>query len=142
MVMVGKQKAKNMTTNNLVYIYTEEERELDKRAQARAEAWMKVMRDATMAQRPHLYSQAVAMPALDATRSDLAWFDNLAGWYRRLLIECDNKADDKADDAINRIKGYISPDTYDKVYNETYAKWLPKLLARALKAYDKRDPAA
>jgi hypothetical protein len=58
------------------------------------------MRDATMVQRPHLYSRAVAMPTVDATRSHLAWFDNLAGWYRRLLIECDNKADDKADDRL------------------------------------------
>ena len=136
MIRVDKQKAKNMTTKSPVYTYTEEERDLDRRAQARAEAWMKVQRDATMAQRPDLYNQAIAMPALDATRSDLAWFDNLAGWFRRLLIECDNKADDKADDAIDRIKGYVSPDTYDQVYNETYAKWLPKLLARALKAYD------
>jgi hypothetical protein len=61
---------------------------------------MKVMRDATMAQRPHLYGQAVAMPALNATRSDLAWFDNLAGWYRRLLIQCDDMADDKAEEAL------------------------------------------
>jgi hypothetical protein len=79
---------------------------------------------------------------LDATRSDLAWFDNLAGWYRRLLIQCDDRADDKAEEALMAFKGYMSPDTYDRIYNETYAKWLPKLLARALKAYDKLDPAA
>jgi hypothetical protein len=53
-----------MTTNNPACTYTEEERELDRRAQARAEAWMKVMRDATMAQRPDLYSQAIALPPL------------------------------------------------------------------------------
>ena len=47
--------------------YTEEERELDRRAEARAGAWMKVQRNATMVQRPDLYSQAIAMPALDAT---------------------------------------------------------------------------
>ena len=131
-----------MTNNNQVYTYTEEDREQDRRAQARADAWMKVQRDATMAQRPDLYNQAIAVPALDATRSHLAWFDNLAGWYRRSLIACDNKADDKAEDALMAFKGYMSPNTYDRIYNETYAKWLPKLLARALKAYDKLDPAA
>jgi len=56
-----------MTTNNPVYTYTEEERELDRRAEARAGAWMKVQRNATMVQRPDLYSQAIAMPALDAS---------------------------------------------------------------------------
>jgi hypothetical protein len=130
-----------MTANNPVYTCTEEERELNRRAEARAEAWMKVMRDATVAQRPDLYSQAIALPALDATRSHLAWFDNLAGWFRRLLIQCDDMADDKAEEALVAFKGYISPDTYDRIYNETYAKWLPKLLARAMKAYDKLDPA-
>jgi len=139
-VAVGKEKEKTMTTNNKVYTYTEEDREQDRRAQARADAWMKVQRDATVAQRPDLYNQAIAKPALDASRLDIAWRDNLPGWFRRLLIECDEKADDKADDAIARIN--YSPSTYDRVYNETYAKWLPKLLARALKAYDKLDPAA
>ena len=125
-----------MTTNNPEYTYTEEERDLDRRAQARAEAWMQVQLDATMAQRPDLYNKAIAMPALDATRLHLAWRDNLPKWFWRLLNECDDKADDKAEDALMAFKGYMSPDTYDRIYNETYAKWLPKLLARALKAYD------
>ena len=131
-----------MTTKSPVYTYTEEERDLDRRAEARAERWMKVQCDATVAQRPDLYSQAIAMPALDATRSHLGWRDNLPRWFWRLLNECDDRADDKAEDALMAFKGYISPDTYDRVYNETYAKWLPKLLARALKAYDKLDPLA
>ncbi len=59
-----------------------------------------------------------------------------------MLNECDDKTDDKAEHALMAFKGYMSPDTYDRIYNETYAKWLPKLLARALKAYDKLDPAA
>jgi hypothetical protein len=81
-----------MTTNK--YTYTEEERDLDRRAEARADAWMKVMRDATMAQRPHLYSQAVAMflaPDLVVSRSlrnDASPMD----WCHARRCACSNKA--------------------------------------------------
>ena len=137
-----KQKAKNMSNNNPEYVYSDEEREQDRRAEARAEARLKVQLDATKAQRPDLYNKAIAMPALDATRIRLerAWRDNLAEWFRQLLNECEDKADDKAEDALRAFKGYMSPGTYDRIYYGTYAKWLPRLLARALKTHERLDP--
>jgi hypothetical protein len=57
---------------------------------------------------------------------------------REQRSECGRAAEDKAWHAINAS----TEEAWVQIGIETYAKWLPKSLARALKAYDKVDPAS
>jgi hypothetical protein len=108
----------------------------------RARTRRRVQLEATRVQRPEIYN-AAPWPIDDfpsGVSIAQAWYGRLPGSYRRVLLDCDKEADNMAFVSAQRTASHGA--AWHRAYSDSYGNALPKLLAKALEADEKSDPAA